>query len=1028
MGGGDAGKTGTKRSARTGGLLASAALRDGGGKRLLYSLATLAVLLLLCAPFMIDTTAKGAPQPRAGMVDFSSWGHLKDPVVLEGEWGFDWEDSIDTPETRSVETAVLPGLWTASDPDLPRSGRATYSLELTGLTPGSYTLFVPLVYSATEVSLNGERVSGTGVIGSTTEQTQYNIRSQTIHFDTATDRVNIEIDVASFFHKDNGLEDAPVIGQRASMAEWASLRWSRETLYHGTILLILCLNISVFAIRRSDKAALFLAISAFAFMTPAGVAGFDNLLLLVAPQITFQQMSLMISISLTVAPLMFFAYAQALYPKETPKIAAWAIYLTLPFFGIIHAGMIAMGDTLNASLLQSYMAFGNVATLAAVALVGFRGWMKGRTGAGLFFISLAGFVGIFAMNALIHTGLFRANEIPAYSLAALNPLLMLFSQVIIMAERWGTAITDMEDRNLELKRLLEINTSISTEIKLEPLLRKIVGVTSQIIAADRSSLFLYNPRDNELITSVAEGMGTRQIRLDPDKGIAGACLRSKQPIFVADAYEDERFDRSVDENTGYRTQSILAVPIVSKDGKALGVMQALNRSGGQPFLEDDLLRMNAFASQAAIAIENANLFEEVVSERNYNDSILGSLGNGVITIDREGKIVKSNAAAQGILAREESEFEAAEIGMILRLQNDTLNDDFRKSLDDGQHTSLTDVDLDMDMGGQARSSGKSVNLSVSPLLRGANAAPETLIVLEDISESKRLNGTLRRFMPQEIVDEVLNKDTELLFGNALDASILFADIRGFTSLSEQLSARGTVDMLNEAFGDMCEAISNTDGVVDKFIGDAIMAVYGVPLSRENNGELAVRGGLAIHGALRKLNAVRADRGQGALGLGIGISTGEVVAGTIGSQKRMDYTVIGDTVNLASRLEALTKTYGVELIICDTTAANLGPDLRTRNLDRIKVRGRQASTTLFEVIDMDRPGIAPRFEAMLERYDAGRSLYQAGDFAGASAAFARGLEADPTDGPTTMMLARTRSLEARVADKELAANWDGVWQG
>ncbi|WP_108788633.1 adenylate/guanylate cyclase domain-containing protein [Erythrobacter sp. Alg231-14] len=993
---------------------------EGGTKRLLYSLATLILLLALCAPFMTDSTEQTPPELTDGTIDFSAYGELTKPVKLEGEWRFDWDDTNETTATRAVETVLLPGLWTASDPALPRTGRATYSLEITGLTPGSYTLFVPLVYSATEVSINDELVSGRGIVGSTREDTEYQVRSQTIHFDTEVDRVTIDIDVAAFHHKDNGLEAAPVIGERAIMGEWSALRWSRETLYHGTLLLILCLNISVFVIRRSDKAALLLSISAVAFMTPAGVAGFDNLLLLVAPNVTFQQMSFLISISLTIAPLTFFAYAQALYPDETPRWVARVVYVALPFFGVIHATMIAFNYTLEASLLQRYMAFGNVATLAAVALIGCRGWINRRTGAGLFFISLAGFVAIFAMNALIHTGLFRETEIPAYSLAALNPLLMLFSQVIIMAERWGTAITDMEDRNLELKRLLDINTSISTEIKLEPLLRKIVGVTSQIIAADRSSLFLYNPLNDELLTSVAEGMGERQIRLDPDKGIAGACLRAKEAIFVEDAYADDRFDRSVDDNTGYRTQSILAVPILSKDGKALGVMQALNRSGGQPFLQDDLLRMNAFASQAAIAIENANLFEEVVSERNYNDSILGSLGNGVITIGRDGKIVKSNAAAEKILSRDKDEFEAAEIGLILRLQNETLNEDFVRSLSQGEQSNLTDVDLDIDGG----VSGKSVNLSVSPLLRGANAAPETLIVLEDISESKRLNGTLRRFMPQEIVDEVLGKDTELLFGNALDASVLFADIRGFTSLSEQLSARGTVDMLNEAFGDMCEAISSTDGVVDKFIGDAIMAVYGVPLSRDNNSELAVSGGLAIFGALRRLNSIRDKRGQGALGLGVGISTGEVVAGTIGSQKRMDYTVIGDTVNLASRLEALTKTYGVQMIVCDQTAANLGSDFRVRNLDLIKVRGRQASTTLYEVIDQDRPDIGPGYDDMLAAYQNGRQFYHEGDFKRAAAAFVGALEADPTDEPAKIMLDRTKSLMRRKLD----GDWDGVWQG
>lgn len=965
----------------------------------------------------MDTARKGPDQTEAGVFDFSGWGELDSPVELEGDWKFEWEDEIETGASRSLETAFVPGFWTKANPDLPRSGRARYSARITGLEPDAYTLNIPLIFVATEVYLDGERVSGRGTVGSTRETTEYEIRSQQIHFEATSGQIDIMIDVAAFHHRDNGLEIAPLIGKRAVMTEWAALRWSRETLYNATLLLIMCLNISVFAVRRDDWPALFLGVASGAFMVPAGIMGFDNLVLLSVPSLDYQTMSFLNSVTLTIAVLAFLAYAHSLYPNETSLWLVGPAYAALIVLGLVHATMIAMGYTYESALVSPYNAYANILTVALVTVIGFRAWWNGRTGAAIFSIGVIGFLAIVSMSTVLYTGWVLENQLPVFAFAALGPMFLLFAQIIVMAERWGTAITDMEKKNIELKRLLDINTSISTEIELEPLLKKIVGVTSQVIAADRSTLFVREPATGNLISVVAQGMGDQRIELKPNEGIAGSCFTQKEPIFVTKAYSDERFNRSVDDATGYRTQSILAVPIVSKNGEAMGVMQSLNREGGAPFHDEDLVRMNAFASQAAIALENANLFEEIVAERNYNDNILRSLRNGVITTDRHGRIVKSNKAAQDILAPEATDLENALVESILKLKNDSLNRDLLKSLATGEHSSLVDVDLVDTPDGTKR----SVNLSTSPLLHSANKEKQTLMVLEDISESKRLSGTLRRFMPQEIVAEVLNKDQDALFGSSCNASILFADIRKFTSISETMTARETVDMLNEVFGSLCDAISLTDGVVDKFIGDAIMAVYGVPLPRDNNAQLAVRGGLAILEAMDALNMMRQQSGRAPLRLGVGISTGEVVAGTIGSEKRMDYTVIGDTVNLASRLQSATKTYGVDLIIAGETCDRLGSDFHVRNLDTIVVRGRQAITRLYEVIPPAKLA-QPGFADMLTHYEQGRTLFAQGDFNGAAQAFSTATQLCETDKPAAIMLRRAQAC----AKTPPGSDWNGIW--
>jgi len=155
-----------------------------------------------------------------------------------------------------------------------------------------------------------------------------------------------------------------------------------------------------------------------------------------------------------------------------------------------------------------------------------------------------------------------------------------------------------------------------------------VQVSSQIIHADRSSLFVYDERTDELWSMVAEGIESRQIRVPSTSGLAGDSFTRQAPINVADAYTDPRFNQSVDQDTGYHTHGVLTVPVTTRDGRRLGVMQAFNRLDGEPFDETDVARLTAFGAQAAVAIENATLFAEVASERNYNESILRSMSSG----------------------------------------------------------------------------------------------------------------------------------------------------------------------------------------------------------------------------------------------------------------------------------------------------------------------------------------------------------------------------------------------------------------
>src|SRR5205807_136089 len=156
-----------------------------------------------------------------------------------------------------------------------------------------------------------------------------------------------------------------------------------------------------------------------------------------------------------------------------------------------------------------------------------------------------------------------------------------------------------------------------------------------------------------------------------------------------------------------------------------------------------------------------------------------------------------------------------------------------------------------------------------------------LILIEDITEGKRLQGAMRRFMTQKVVDQIMGREDELLFGSACQASVLFADIRDFTAHAEGLGARDTVEMLNEIFTELFEAVSASDGVLDKFIGDAVMAVYGAPLSSGRDALNAVECAVSMIDMIGVINARRRERGLSDIGLGVSVASGEVVAGTIG---------------------------------------------------------------------------------------------------------------------------------------------------
>ena len=981
----------------------------------MIGLGSLIAILLLVAPYFRDRLDLQAGTVAQGVLDLTSHGPLNRPIPLNGEWRLTWLGGPG-PKPGTSGFAEAPGVWEGlkiGGVALPQQGRARYAVQLRGLVPGRYVVHVPAIYAASRVTLDGREMSRRGRLGDSAATTEYVHRANLITFDHSGGSLDLGIDLAVWLHWDNGLEQVPVIGLSEPMQDWIATKWSRTALYAASLTLVAALSLITFLYRPSDRASLYFGLAALSYLPSMLVLAFDDILMMQFPGLRFEQVMCFQYLTAPMAGAFFLLYIHSLYSRESSPLVVRGFVLFYAAIFVVQSIMFLLGDTLLASRIgRNIFLPGAVATqvyaMGVIALAAFRR----RDGAILQLIGTSLFAFSFVMLASIWSAVSTLDDMRSFEFTALGAVMLLYSQVVILAERWSLSVARSEQDNDDLRNLLEVNTAITSDLELGSLLRKIVAVSSKITRADRSSLFLKDDSNRALTSLVAEGVEGGPLRLDAGRGLAGYAYATGETVNIPDAYEDERFNRSVDEATGYRTKSVLTVPIASRDGSRIGVMQALNREDGEPFSPEDAARVGAFGAQAAVAIDNARLFSESVAARSFDESILRSMSGGVIALDLEWKITKLNAAAAEILGATATLLSGLDARTVLPRFNPKLIDEIAAVADRGEPKLL--LDIEFATGGDRPS---SVNLSITPL-EGDAGRVGVLLVIEDISEGKRLQGAMRRFMTQEVVDQVLGRDDDSLFGTACQASVLFADIRGFTTMAEELSARETVETLNELFTELYEAVSGNGGVLDKYIGDAVMAVFGAPLSSERDPDNAFASGLEMLRMLDAINLRRAERGAAPLRLGVGIATGEVVAGTIGSPKRMDYTVIGDSVNLAARLQDLTKAYGVEMLVDETTAKAVTTDQPMREIDRIAVRGRKRPEAVFEVlasVDADATGHAA--------YAQGRAALAERRWDDALSAFAVAVARNPGDRPAQLMLARSRAL----AHAPPPEDWDGVWR-
>ena len=522
-------------------------------------------------------------------------------------------------------------------------------------------------------------------------------------------------------------------------------------------------------------------------------------------------------------------------------------------------------------------------------------------------------------------------------------------------ERLNTDLEQQEKERTQLEGWFEVSRAINSTLDLVEVLNRAMDVIIQVTRAERGFLMLADETTGELTFQVARNMDRDTIArptFQVSRGIIQRVAQTGQPVVTTDAVRDPRFSDN-DSVVSLHLRSILCHPLKVKE-RVIGVVYVDNRLRAGLFQPEDLNALRAFADQAAIAIDNARLFESVRQKMNeisalktFQDNIFASIASGVIATDLSDRITAFNRAAETIFA--------ITAGQSLgRPYNETLAPLSATSLPQlvaevkrsGNRTRTVEIKSDLPPRGTVH-----LNFNVSSL-RNADDDPQGItIVVDDVTEMRQLEATremFRRYVSPAVVDRLpANPDQLQLGGHRQAITILFADIRGFTHFSEPLPPEELVDILNQYLAVAADAVLKYEGTLDKFMGDAVMAIFNAPLSQEDHVLRAARAALEMRAAVSRLHACLPPSLR--LNYGIGIHTGDAVVGNVGTQQQMNFTAIGDAVNLAKRLQE--NAAGGQILLSDAAYAQIRALAQATAIPKLKVKGREQVEQVWQLDDL-----------------------------------------------------------------------------
>jgi adenylate cyclase len=508
-----------------------------------------------------------------------------------------------------------------------------------------------------------------------------------------------------------------------------------------------------------------------------------------------------------------------------------------------------------------------------------------------------------------------------------------------------TELAADEKERGQLTALYEVSQVVNSTLDLSEVLNIVMDTIISLTEAERGFLMLLNEETGELDFKVARNMDRETLEgssFEISRTIVNRVRAEGEPILTTNAQADPRFSAQASV-VSYSLRSILCVPLKVRD-KITGVIYSDNRIKAGLFTERDRDLLAAFADQAAMAIENARLFESVVIAKNLMDNVFASIASGVITTDAMDKVTLLNRAAASILGVSAEKSVGTSYHDVLSTLEESLRPLVEEVKVEEQEYIAYEVEPELPQRGAV-----SLSMNLSPL---KDAQEETLgvaIVIDDLTEKKRFErerAMVKRYLPSELVDRLADLKELRLGGTRQLLTTFFADIRGFTTYSEQHDPEQVVEVINSYFSMAAKIVRANKGIVDKYLGDAVMAHFGTPLHPIADHALqAVRTAWAIKQAMDEYHksVPPADR----LSFGMGVNTGEAVVGNVGSEDQMEYTPIGDAVNLAKRLQE--RALPDQILLSQSTYEKVKDHVKVNALQPIQVKGRMAFEQVYELV-------------------------------------------------------------------------------
>ncbi|MGQ0603143.1 MAG: adenylate/guanylate cyclase domain-containing protein [Anaerolineales bacterium] len=498
----------------------------------------------------------------------------------------------------------------------------------------------------------------------------------------------------------------------------------------------------------------------------------------------------------------------------------------------------------------------------------------------------------------------------------------------------------IEAQEAELKRLRALARTaevINSSLDLTTVLNQVMDTIIKLTSAERGFLMLKNER-GELQFRIARNLERATIDktdFNVSRTILNSVAESGEPVVTTNAAADPRFSDQMSV-VNFSLRSIVCVPLRFRD-RITGVIYVDNRIRTGLFTEKERDLLHAFSNQAAIAIENARQFQQVLELKELLDNVFASIASGVITTDVNDTIILCNAAAEQILGLPRSALEGRPLAEALFVPHDIM------AQVKSEQRALVGHELNPTL---PLRGVMSWNLNVSPLRDSGQGQQGLAFVVDDVTERKRLRSkyeVFTRMVPPQVVER-LDVSSLQLGGVRRTVSIVFADVQGFTSLSETIDPEILIEKLNRYVGTAAEAMLLQEATVDKFIGDAVMAFFNAPDDQPDHALRAIRAAWQMREDIEELrNEMEA---QFKLGFRIGVHLGEVIVGLVGTTDRLDYTIIGDTVNTAKRIQE----YGVtrRVTLSDAMYQQVKDHVIVTPREPMQVKGRVQPVAVYEL--------------------------------------------------------------------------------